>query len=90
MKTQESTPLQGSNVTFNHRTYVGEHGEALYDIIGFDNEVRHRMPEGLNKDLQRNGEQYEKSIQYQLSNLLKDEYKGILPTIDEIERRLRE
>ncbi len=32
MKTQESTPLQGSNVTFNHRTYVGEHGEVLYEM----------------------------------------------------------
>ena len=32
MKTQESTPLQGSNVTFNHKTYVGEHGEVLYDM----------------------------------------------------------
>ncbi|MGI6687586.1 MAG: hypothetical protein ACOX6Y_04350 [Christensenellales bacterium] len=32
MKTHESTPLQGSNVTFNHRTYVGEHGEVLYDM----------------------------------------------------------
>ena len=28
--------------------------------------------------------------EYQLSNLLKDEYKGKLPTIDEIERKLRE
>ena len=32
MKAQESTPLQGSNVTFTHRTYVGEHGEVLYDM----------------------------------------------------------
>ena len=28
--------------------------------------------------------------EYQLINLLKDEYKGKLPTIDEIERKLRE
>lgn len=32
MKKESISPLQDSNVTFNHKTYVGEHGEVLYDM----------------------------------------------------------
>ena len=32
MKKESISPLQGSDVTFNHKTYVGEHGEVLYDM----------------------------------------------------------
>ena len=32
MKNSSESQLQGSNVTFNHKTYVGENGEVLYDM----------------------------------------------------------
>ena len=32
MKLQESSSLQGSNSTFNHRTYIDENGVVLYDM----------------------------------------------------------
>ena len=32
MKKESIPQLQGSNVTFNHKTYVGENGEVLYDM----------------------------------------------------------